>query len=528
MLTDMYQISMAYSYWLNGKQDDVAVYEMFFRKNPFKGEFTVFAGLEEVLAFVSNFKFTAEHLAYLRSQFLQNYALPADKLDAFLGWLGGLDCSKVKIYAQAEGSLCFPRVPLLTVEGPLALCQMLETPLLCLVNYATLVATNAARFRLAAGPKKILLEFGARRAQGPDGALSASRYSCLGGFDGTSNVLAGHMFGVSISGTMAHAYISSYSPGDQISSTLKSADGSRDCDLLAESLAALPMFGFSVDTIHRGELRAFVCFAISFPHNFLALVDTYDTLASGIPNFLAVASVLCSIGYHPKGIRLDSGDLAYLSRESRRQFRQAAAAVGQPELASCLIVASNDINEQTLLSLNQQQHEIDVFGIGTNLVTCQGQPALGGVYKLVEINGSPRIKLSEEAEKIQIPGKKLAFRLFGAAGTPLIDLMCRANEPLPEAGTQILCKHPFVEGKRCYINPSRIHPLFDLVWDGKLVSPLPSLAVIKERLFSQLASMRTDHLRLLNPTPYKVALSSSLYEYLHTLWMQEAPIRVLS
>src|SRR3989338_2282515 len=181
MLTDMYQITMAYSYWCHGKQDDPAVYEMFFRKNPFKGEFTVFAGLEEALAFIANFKFTETHLEYLRSQFINNFSAPPEKVEAFLVWLGTLDCSKVKIYAQQEGSVCFPRVPLLSVEGPLAVCQLLETPLLCLINYSTLVATNASRFRLAAGPNKVLLEFGARSAQGPDGALTASRYSCLGG-----------------------------------------------------------------------------------------------------------------------------------------------------------------------------------------------------------------------------------------------------------------------------------------------------------------------------------------------------------
>ncbi|MDP2436557.1 MAG: nicotinate phosphoribosyltransferase [archaeon] len=528
MLTDMYQITMAYSYWCHGKQDEPAVYEMFFRKNPFKGEFTVFAGLEEVLAFVCNFKFTAEHLDYLRGQFSREFVADPEKVERFLEWLGKVDCSKVRISSLPEGSVCFPRVPLLSVEGPLAVCQLLETPLLCLINFATLIATNASRFRLAAGPGMTLLEFGARRAQGPDGALSASRYACLGGFDGTSNVLAGHLFGVKVSGTMAHAYVSSFSIDEELpSSLLRSADGTQEVDLMERSFAAVKQLASSSQKTHLGELKAFVAFAISFPRNFLALVDTYDTIASGIPNFLAVASVLVALGYKPKGIRLDSGDLAYLSREGRRLFRECSAKLSI-DLSGCLIVASNDINEATLHSLNQQNHEINVFGIGTNLVTCQGQPALGGVYKLVEIKGEPRIKLSEEAEKIPIPGRKNVYRLFGSAGIPLIDVMCRADEPAPVVGSQILCKHPFVEGKRCFICPTKVISLLEPVWAGKVLIPLPSLDEIKLQLSHQLSNMRADHLRPLNPTPYKVAVSSALYDYLHTLWMQEAPIRVLS
>jgi nicotinate phosphoribosyltransferase len=385
LLTDLYQLTMCYVYWRDGRHDHNSIFDLFFRTNPFKGEFTIFAGLDEVLRFVQTFKVTDSDIAYLRT------LIPSAE-EGFWAWLGALDCSKVKLYAVAEGTLVFPREPLIRVEGPLGICQLLETTLLNLCNFASLVTTNAARMRLAVGEKASMLEFGLRRAQGPDGAMSASRYSFIGGCDGTSNVLAGKLFGVPPRGTHAHSMVCSYTGLGDLSSPMLGGK-----NIVELALKYRREMGVTIAS--EGELAAFIAFSQSFPHNFLALVDTYDTLNSGVPNFLAVGLALLECGHTPKGIRLDSGDLAYLSKEARKQFRECDAKYGT-KFAECNIVASNDLNEAVILSLQEQGHEINTFAIGTNLVTCQAQPALGMVYKLVEINGEPRIKLSQDSAKV--------------------------------------------------------------------------------------------------------------------------------
>lgn len=512
MLTDLYQLTMAYAYWNNDREDEQAVFEVFFRKNPFGGEFTVFAGLEEVLRHVENFRFTDEHLAYLRQ------VMPGID-DGFLIWLRDLDCSEVKIFAVPEGTIVFPRQPLIRVEGPLGIAQLLETTILNLVNYASLVATNAARFRLAVGPDKILSEFGLRRAQGPDGGMSASRYSYIGGFDSTSNVLAGMIHSIPINGTHAHSFVQSFQSLDQVQVN------KLPTDFIKKVLEIRDRLGFTNTNI--AELAAFIAYADAFPHKFLALVDTYDTLGSGVPNFICVAIALKELGYTAIGIRLDSGDLAYLSKRAREMFKQAESQ-GLPE--GLKIVASNDIDEETIYSLKNQGHEIDIFGIGTHLVTCRKQPALGCVYKLVEINGDPRIKLSEDPEKMTIPGKKDVFRLFGKDGRPILDLMVKDNQKDEwlHNGEKILCRHPYKEAKRAYVTPFWIQRLLFKVWDNnKRCSAAEDLLTIKEGVTKQMSLFREDHLRYLNPTPYKVSVSEELYEFMHKLWMKEAPIAEL-
>lgn len=516
ILTDKYQLTMAYAYFKAGRHNEAAVFDLFFRKNPFGGEFTVFAGIEEVLRFVQGFKFTDEHLAYLR------LSEPYFNDDAFMKYLANLDCSEVKIFAPKEGTLVFPRIPLIRVEGPLGITQLLETALLNLVNYPSLIATNASRFRLAAGPRAQLLEFGLRRAQGPDGGLSASRYAMLGGFDATSNVAAGFYFDVPVKGTHAHSFVQSFSSMDEIHHREvmvcdpHSKEDPQYVDFVETVLEARERLGFK--HTNMGELAAFTAYAIAFPSQFLALVDTYDTLKSGIPNFLIVASALESIGYTPIGIRLDSGDLAYLSKTARNMFRDT---MGESFAKRTRIVASNDINEPTLLSLNQQGHEIDVFGIGTHLVTCQAQPALGCVYKLVEINGRPCIKLSQDSIKITIPGKKKAYRLYGKDGIALLDVMAEDHE-MVDASQEILCRHPFDETKRAMVKPTRVEALHELVWDG--IRPHFPEGAGRMFVLEQLSSFRPDHLRLLNPTPYKVSVTESLYQFIHGLMDTEAPI----
>ena len=290
-----------------------------------------------------------------------------------------------------SGTIVFPRVPLLRVEGPILKTQLLETTLLTLVNYASLVATNAARFRATTGPKKILHEFGLRRAQGPDGGLSASRYCYLGGFDGTSNVLAGKLYGIPVKGTHAHAYVTSYGSMDDLLERYLSdrltGEQRPFADLCLEYLDEVgDLLQILPSETHKGELAAFISYAIAFPTNFLALVDTYDVLRSGLPNFLAVARALHDFHYEAVGLRLDSGDLAYISSEVRATFVRSAAHFRISSFEHLNIVASNDINEETLVSLEKQGHAIDTFGIGTHLVTCQKQPALGCVYKLVQVS----------------------------------------------------------------------------------------------------------------------------------------------
>lgn len=537
LLTDTYQLTMAYAYWRNGTHDRRAVFELFFRANPFQGEFTVFAGLEEALRFVSNFEFTERDVEYLKST-----PVGENMEDEFFEFLLGLDASEVRVYAQKEGSVVFPRVPLLRLEGPLATVQLLETTLLCLVNYASLLATNAARHRLVAGQNAMLLEFGLRRAQGVDGGVSASRYAYLGGFDATSNVEAGRQFGIPIKGTHAHSYVQSHAGWGCVKNPkLVAADGSVCEDfpaLVLEKMKSLEAIRDDMEVDLRwsetntSELAAFTSYALAFPNAFLALVDTYNVLQSGLPNFCAVALALRELGYAAVGIRLDSGDLSYLSKRSRAFLRNIEHLLGitcafADNLSAVSITASNDIHEEVLYSLRQHGHEIDAFGIGTHLVTCLKQPALGCVYKLVEVDGTPRIKLSEDIGKVTIPGCKNGYRLFSQTGEAIVDVMTRVGEPVPKVGERMLCRHPFMESKRAYVVPSKVEPLFDLVWDGaRGVDPQVdlSLETSRARCKESIRQLRADHLRYTNPTPYKVSVSASLYDFIHDLWLAEAPV----
>lgn len=512
LLTDLYQLTMAYAYWKSGRHEVPASFDLFFRCCPFGGEFAIFAGLSGVISLLEDFNFAGDRIETVRE------VLPrCDR--GFYRWLESLDASQMTVEAVPEGSVVFPRIPLITVTGPLAIGQLLETPLLNLVNFATLVATNAARFRLAAGPEKALLEFGLRRAQGPDGAMSASKYASIGGFNGTSNVLASVLYGIPCKGTHAHAYVQSFASMEDLAHTAD-APFVRQVIRWRERLAAAEMIPLA--STNEGELAAFISYARAFPEGFLALVDTYDTLRSGVPNFLAVALALNDIGHMPVGVRLDSGDLAYLSKETRKMFR-AVSERYSVRFQNLTIVASNDINEQVLHQLQREGHDIDVFGIGTHLVTCQAQPALGGVYKLVEIGGKPRVKRSEEWRKITIPGRKRVYRLSGAAGSPLIDLLTLREENEPQAGQPVRCWHPFDAMKRTVLEPQKVELLQQRVWPSLSGSLCwHSLHLARDRAADSVARMREDHLRPTNPTPYKVSVSPALYETLHRSLAEEA------
>lgn len=519
---------MAYAYWKSGKMGDKASFDLFFRKSPFNGEFTIFAGLSDCLKFLSSFKLSCSDISYLKS------CLP-DCEEEFFTYLANMDAKEVRVMAMEEGSVCFPRIPLMKVKGPLVLVQLLETVFLNLVNYSSLVATNAARFRIAAGEKVKLLEFGLRRAQGPDGGLTASKFSYLGGFDGTSNVLAGKLYGIPVMGTHAHSYVSSFSNLDQVSSiTLTPSSNTshkmswvNTCILWRETMSK--NLGIIEGEANQGEFAAYISYAAAFPSSFLALLDTYDVIKSGILNFCGVAMALNEFGYRALGVRIDSGDLAYLSIKIRSIFRKLATTHNVPWFADLDITASNDINEETILSLNEQGNSITSYGIGTHLVTCQGQPALGCVYKLVDINNVPKIKLSQDVEKISMPGDKIAYRLFGKDGFAILDLLQLPEEEEPKVGEKVLCRHPFQESKRAYVMPHKVEVLHKLVWkEGRRVTPETCLERVRTLVKENIKTLRPDHARSLNPTPYKVSLSDRLYSFMHTTWLEHAPIGELS
>ncbi|OEH78822.1 nicotinate phosphoribosyltransferase [Cyclospora cayetanensis] len=537
LLMDYYQLTMAYAYWRQGKHNQPCVFEASFRRPPFQGSFAILGGVSEVVSFILGFRFSDKHLAFLRSR------MPSAE-EGFFDYLRSLDGSSMTIRESAgviseesrdqsdapptrpcclcmppairEGSLVFPKVPVLQAAGPLGLCQMVETSILNILGYATLVATNAARHRLAAGWKKKLFEFGARRAQGPDGALTASRYAYLGGFDGTSNVQAAYRHEIPLAGTMAHAFVSSFASFESLKPATSLLGPSFPNAVLAARDSVFKLWhekNFS-QMAKEGELAAFTAYAMTFPDGFLALVDTYNTLSSGIPNFLAVALALFQEGHTPQGIRIDSGDLAYLSREARQQFKECEEAFNFP-FSALHIVVSNDLNEAAISALNDEGHEADVFGIGTNVVTCQSQPALGmvntvtqsmsssrgqllcwpphlpglmqtrrfvarvsQVYKLVELEGKPCMKLSEDVEKTSLPTAKAAYRLYNKAGIPAIDLIQSASMPPPVCGRQLFCKDLYDDKKRCFFIPKAVEELLVLlIKDGKLLQPLESIEV---------------------------------------------------
>lgn len=366
------------------------------------------------------------------------------------------------------------------------------------------------------------VEFGLRRSQGPDGGFSASKYCFVGGFSGTSNVQAGYLLGVDISGTHAHAFVQSYASLDEVKDlrVKKTKEkGSGMVTLLPLVLKYRDAMGGEWMETNDGELAAFTAYAVGFPHAFLCLVDTYDTIESGVKNFILVARALHDCGYTSRGIRLDSGDLAALSLECRRIFEHSAKEYNLPFFLDLNIVASNDINEKTLLELNTKGHAITVFGIGTNLVTCQAQPALGCVFKLVELNGEPRIKLSNEIEKVLIPGRKKAFRLFNFNGEPEMDLLIDVTDEIPKDGIETTCYNPF---KKTHVKftPGRVEELLSTVWNKKngACGEILSLDEAKVKTKEQIKALKSDMLRPSNPLGYNVYTSKKLHDALHDLW----------
>lgn len=502
MLTDKYQITMAYGYWKAGIHEEEAVFNLFFRKCPLKLEFAFFVGLDEAKRFVANFGFTESDIEYLKRE------LPIECEPEFFDWLLGLDASGIQIKAIPEGNIVFPEEPLMEVRGPLAVAQLLETTLIDLTGFASLCATSAAKFRLAVGPDIRLIEYGLRRSQGPDGGLTASRSSYVGGFNGTSNMLAGKLYGIPIFGTMAHSYITAFSGvKSKKKPILLNKKSGKKQSFRRVVLRYRNSLGFQ--NTNQGELDAFIAYACAFPNAFLALVDTYNTVRSGVPNYISVALALLNFGYQPLGIRLDSGDLALLSKKARAQFETIAMAYpkfGEGLLKSQIFV-SNDINHNSIDALWKAGHAINAFGIGTHQATCKDQPALGMVYKLVQIGGKPCLKVSEDADKINLPGEKIVYRIWGENG-PLADLIMLEGESEPEIGQGI--EVHLKEGVLT-VWPTMVMRTNPLQFpENQPFADKAGLEEFRTRVLDWLKEFPAKHLDLKNPERYPVGVSLKL------------------
>ena len=468
LLTDLYQLTMAYGYWKSGHAQAQANFQLFFRKPPFDGGFSVVCGIEPALEWIENFGFDASDLDYLATLTGADDAPLFEP--KFLEYLGDLKLS-VDVDAMREGTVCFAQEPLMRVQGSVLECQLLETALLNLVNFQTLIATKAARICLAAGSDGVL-EFGARRAQGIDGALSASRAAFVGGCAATSNVLAGKCFGIPTRGTHAHSWV----------------------------------------MLFDGELEAFETYARALPNNVVFLVDTYDTL-EGTRHAVEVGKKLRQHGHDLLGIRLDSGDLAYLSIEARRILDEG----GFPDAK---IYASNDLDEQTIASLKAQGARIGVWGVGTRLVTGHDQPALGGVYKLTATRENstdewqPRIKLSEQTIKVSTPGITGVRRYYsqeGGARQNVADAIYQAGVA-PKNGAIIVDPLDSIRRRRVSSKLQHEELLLPAVRAGKRLHPNAPLREAQARARAQLAAFDPAIKRFTNPHRYPAGLEVQLHE----------------
>lgn len=488
LLTDLYQLTMAYGYWKLGRAKQEAVFHLNYRKNPFKGGYAIACGLESVVAYLERFRMDEGDLGYLAT-LMGNDGRPLFEA-AFLEYLRDLRLT-CDIDAIQEGTPVFPHEPLLRVRGPLLEAQILETPLLNLINFQTLIATKAARVCWAAEGDQVL-EFGLRRAQGIDGGLSASRSAFVGGVNATSNVLAGRLFGIPVRGTHAHSWIMSF----------------------------------------EEELEAFERYADVMPNNCVFLVDTYNTL-EGVRNACIVGQKLRARGHRLNGIRLDSGDLAYLSIEARK-------ILDQNGFQDTSIVASNDLDEYLIADLKRQGARINIWGVGTNLVTGFDQPALGGVYKLTALRGADgqweyKVKLSEQAIKVSNPGILQVRRYYSTRGEGAsTEAPEKASGPEMEAVSDCIFNVEQPPGQIVTIvdpmdatRTKKVHgdvPHEDLLVPifrgGECVYTLPTLNEIRTRTQQQLAHFHVGIKRMSNPHQYPVGLERSLYELKTRLILQ--------
>lgn len=461
LLTDLYQLTMMNGYLKENRKDEIAVFDVFFRQNGMI-TYSVACGLQQTVEYLTNLKFGEEEIEYLKNLGIFS--------EDFLEYLKDFKFTG-DLYAVPEGTLVFPGEPILTVKAPIMQAQLVETAILNNINFQTLIATKAAKIRYAA-KNDLVMEFGLRRAQAPDAGIYGARAAVIGGCDSTSNVLAGKMFGIPVAGTHAHSWVMNF----------------------------------------KDEYTAFKAYAEVYPENALLLVDTYDTLKQGIPNAVKIFRELKEKGYSPKGIRLDSGDLAYLSKKARVMLDEA----GFPETKIC---ASGDLDEYSINSLKNQGAKIDSWGVGTKLITSADMPALGGVYKLAaaeDENGKivPKIKISENVEKITNPGFKNVYRVYDkSTGMAEADFIFLRDEPPVDVSKPLVLTHPTERWKSITFENYELKALQkDIIIGGKVVYETPSLKEIKAYAEREMASFWDEYKRLDKPHVYKVDLSDALYE----------------
>ena len=457
MLTDFYQLTMANGYYLEGRADREAIFDVFFRQN--KGmNYAVVAGLEQAVDYLLNMNFTEDDIDYLRDQKCFD--------EGFLDYLRKFKFTG-DVTALKEGTVAFPMEPLLTIKAPLAQAQIVETALLTIINHQTLIATKASRVKTAAGNTSVL-EFGLRRAQGPDAGIYGTRATIIGGCDATSNVYAAKEFGIPARGTHSHSWVMSF----------------------------------------ENELTAFREYARLYPDNCLLLVDTFDTLKSGVPNAIKVFNELKEKGIKASGIRLDSGDLAYLSKQARKMMDDA----GFPDTQICV---SSDLDEYLIQSLITQGAKIDIWGVGTKLITSYDMPALGGVYKMsaIEENGGlvPKIKISDNFIKITNPGYKTVYRIYDKATDKAVaDLIGLRGE---EFGDELTIFHPVETWKETTLTNFYVKDLHsEIIHRGKLVYEMPKFKEICEFAKKERETFWEEYKRLEYPQEYKVDLSQKLFD----------------
>ncbi len=461
LFTDFYELTMAQGYWKENMNRKV-VFDMFFRRNPFNGGFSVLAGIESLLDAITSFHFSEEDIAYLKEQgiFEQGF------LDYLKDWKFTGD-----IYAMDEGTVIFPQEPLVRIHANLIEAQILEGLVLNIVNFQSLIATKTARVWLASKGAPIM-EFGLRRAQGPDGAMSATRAAYIGGAAGTSNTLAGKLYGIPVMGTMAHSWIMS----------------------------------------HSSELEAFRAYAKIYPQNSVFLIDTYDTLKSGIKNAIIAGAELVEKGYN-FGVRLDSGDISYLTREVRKELDKA----GFPQAK---ISVSNELTEEIISTLVASEAPIDSWGVGTHMVTGGNESSFTGVYKLAARHDNetdtmiPTMKFSDNPAKTTNPGIKNVFRLYDENSMALADILALDGETLQE-NKEYRFYHPMVDYRQFACIATKIEPLLKLrIKDGKRTSERildsEQLRISRRTMQEQLAGFDESYKRILNPHIYKVSITEEL------------------
>jgi len=463
LLTDYYELTMMQGYFHHKTKDRTVVFDMFYRSNPSGSSFSIAAGLEQFIDYLNHLSFSEEDLNYLRSKNIFD--------EDFIGYLKSFEFTG-DIFAVEEGTVVFPYEPIVKVIAPICQAQLIETALLNIINHQSLIATKAARVKWAAG-KDTVLEFGLRRAQGPDAGIYGARAAVIGGCGATSNVLAGKMFNLPVKGTHAHSWVMSFD----------------------------------------SELEAFRAYGNMYSNMCILLVDTYDTLRSGVPNAITVFKELYNKGLKPKsiGIRLDSGDLSYLSKEARKLLDAAG-------FENAIISASSDLDEYLIRDLKLQGAKIDLWGVGTNLITSKDCPAFGGVYKLAATydNGiyKPKIKLSDNPIKVTNPGNKRLLRLYNKrTGKIKADLVILDHEIYNETDDLIIFD-PLAPWKKMELSGNTYtvrKMLIPIYVAGKQVYKTPTTAKIKEYCEQELATLWDESRRLVNPQPVHVDLSSDLY-----------------